>query len=297
MKESVLRTRAFESFVWYDLCNPGEEELRNFSSEHNLDFQLVQDVLQVGHLPKFEKLPGYDFLILRAFVNPGKKQFNTLMNLTNKVSFFVKKDKLITVHRAEFAFFFNKDRKYQSCDELLLELMNDMIQTFHEPAEEHVNQVTEIEKVIFLNNQGKLFLEDLYHLRSESRIFKKLLGITERTVSSIALPEANNVSLQDLKDSLLELNLQFSEVNDDLQELLQTYLSLEAGKNNDVMKMLTVFSAFFLPLTFIAGVYGMNFDYMPELRAKLGYFYTMGAMGVISIGIFVWFRVKKIIGS
>jgi magnesium transporter len=61
------------------------------------------------------------------------------------------------------------------------------------------------------------------------------------------------------------------------------------------MKLLTVFSAFFLPLTFLVGVYGMNFKFMPELNWEYGYYLTWGAMLSISIAIFIWFKVRKII--
>jgi magnesium transporter len=61
------------------------------------------------------------------------------------------------------------------------------------------------------------------------------------------------------------------------------------------MKLLTIFSAFFLPLTFIAGIYGMNFRYMPELEWHNGYFMTLGLMAIISIVIYMWFKRKKII--
>jgi magnesium transporter len=60
------------------------------------------------------------------------------------------------------------------------------------------------------------------------------------------------------------------------------------------MKLLTIFSAFFLPLTFIVGVYGMNFKYMPELLWKNGYYYTLIFMAVVCIAIFIWFRKRKI---
>ncbi|NGY38967.1 hypothetical protein FQU23_015820 [Flavobacterium sp. XN-5] len=76
---------------------------------------------------------------------------------------------------------------------------------------------------------------------------------------------------------------------------MNTYLSVTAQKSNDVMKLLTIFSAFFLPLTFIVGVYGMNFDFMPELRWKYGYLYVIIFMVILSVLIFIWFKRKKIL--
>ncbi|MEG0915842.1 MAG: CorA family divalent cation transporter [Myroides sp.] len=89
--------------------------------------------------------------------------------------------------------------------------------------------------------------------------------------------------------------LSYDEVLEDANNLLNSYHSVNAQKNNDVMKLLTVFSAFFLPLTFIAGIYGMNFDYMPELEWHFGYFATLTVMLVIAIIIFLWFKRKKIL--
>ena len=74
--------------------------------------------------------------------------------------------------------------------------------------------------------------------------------------------------------------------------LLKIYLSLSAQRTNEVMRMLTIFSAFFLPLTFIAGIYGMNFKFMPELGWKAGYPAVLFLMVVVAGGIYVWFRRK-----
>lgn len=101
--------------------------------------------------------------------------------------------------------------------------------------------------------------------------------------------------MQDIKDKLLSLILTYEEVLENSNNLLNTYLSVNAQKSNDVMKLLTIFSAFFLPLTFVAGIYGMNFENMPELKWHLGYFLTLGVMVVIAIIIYVWFKRKRII--
>ena len=93
----------------------------------------------------------------------------------------------------------------------------------------------------------------------------------------------------------MSLILVFDEVSEDANNLLNTYLSVNTQKSNDVMKLLTIFSAFFLPLTFIAGIYGMNFEHMPELKWPAGYFFTLGLMFAVAVIIYLWFRRKHIL--
>jgi magnesium transporter len=107
--------------------------------------------------------------------------------------------------------------------------------------------------------------------------------------------EQSKTALQDVKDTMLSLVLNYDEVLENSHNLLNTYLSVNAQKSNDVMKLLTIFSAFFLPLTFIGGIYGMNFENMPELRWQFGYFITLGVMALVALIIYVWFKRKKII--
>jgi magnesium transporter len=75
--------------------------------------------------------------------------------------------------------------------------------------------------------------------------------------------------------------------------LLDIYLSSISNRTNDVVKVLTIISTIFMPLTFIAGVYGMNFEYMPELKWKYGYFVVLGAMLISTLLMLAWFRRKK----
>ena len=74
------------------------------------------------------------------------------------------------------------------------------------------------------------------------------------------------------------------------------HVTMASQRTNEVMRVLTVFSAFFLPLTFLVGVYGMNFRFMPELEQRWGYPAVLGLMGVISLVIFVWFRRRGWLG-
>jgi magnesium transporter len=85
----------------------------------------------------------------------------------------------------------------------------------------------------------------------------------------------------------------YDQIHEDVSNLVNFYLSISAQKTNEVIKVLTIFSVFFMPLTFVAGIYGMNFDYMPELRERWGYPALLGFMLLLSGLIYVWFRRKK----
>jgi magnesium transporter len=108
----------------------------------------------------------------------------------------------------------------------------------------------------------------------------------------VEVSAAHKSALADIHDSMLNLVLVYEEVLDNAHTILNTYLSINAQKSNDVMKVLTVFSAFFLPLTFIVGIYGMNFEHMPELKWANGYYLALGFMLLITLGIYRWFKKK-----
>ena len=170
-----------------------------------------------------------------------------------------------------------------------------MVETYQAPLNELDKKIEEFEKTIFLKDYSKVSLEDLYFLKTQTRITKKLLHLFQIVTNQIEVSEPNKTALQDIKDSLLNLMLNYDEVLENANNLLNSYHSVNSQKSNDVMKLLTIFSAFFLPLTFIAGIYGMNFENMPELKWQFGYFMTLGIMAIIAIIIYFWFKRKNII--
>ncbi|HSA05103.1 MAG TPA: CorA family divalent cation transporter, partial [Tenuifilaceae bacterium] len=153
----------------------------------------------------------------------------------------------------------------------------------------------EFEKLIFLQNGKSISVEALYFQKSKARISKKILQLTQNVFNLLTVSPDSASLLQDLKETALNYTLHYDEVIEDVNSILNTYLSITAKRSNDVMKLLTIFSAFFLPLTFIAGVYGMNFSFMPELQWHNGYFIVLGIMLLISGLIYIWFRHRRII--
>jgi magnesium transporter len=170
-----------------------------------------------------------------------------------------------------------------------------MVETYQAPLNVLDKQIEDFEKTIFLTDYSKISLEDLYFLKTQTRITKKLLLLFQNVIQQIEVSETYKTALQDIKDRLVSLILSYDEVLENANNLLNTYHSVSTQKSNDVMKLLTIFSAFFLPLTFIAGIYGMNFKNMPELNWEIGYFLALALMLIIAIVIYFWFKRKKII--
>ena len=155
--------------------------------------------------------------------------------------------------------------------------------------------------LLLLEEQDKLTKQRmnqlLYHLHRRASVYSRMLSLTqaalESAYSSIRICSAEYA--EQMSRSCGELALKAESLHDNCQNLLNLHLSLVSFRTNELMNILTVFSAFFIPLTFISGVYGMNFDNMPELHLHYGYYYCLSAMLAITIGVFIFFRQKGLI--
>jgi len=287
--------KRYSNFEWIDLEKPSHEELETITKQINIDLLLIDDILEHGHLPKIEKINDYTFIILRAYSANDADNVSTVGELSNKIAFFIKEKNLITFHRAEFDFLKNLSGEFDDSEELMLNIIDKMILTYSKPLQIQSEIIDELEKEIFIKNSRSISIKSLYYQKSKARISKKVLQLTQSVLNQITVKPKSNSLLQDLKDKVLNYLLFYDEVLEDANNILSTYLSVTANKSNEVMKLLTIFSAFFLPLTFVVGIYGMNFDFMPELRWHYGYFTILGGMLFISIIIFIWFKRKNIL--
>ncbi len=286
----------FGKFEWLDIEKPKQTELIDLTHPFSIDVNLLDDALEHGHLPKLEKHGAFTFMIFRAYTVDPHINHTTVAKLSNKVAFLINEDNLITIHQKPFEFFNKiKEREFDDPEALMLAIINEMLLSFETPVNWLSDKMDDNEKEIFLKKHGKVSIEQLYYQKAKARICRKLLQFSHNVLNQLVVKQENVSNLQDIRESIVNYMLQLDEVIDDAQSILNTHLSLTAQKSNDVMKLLTVFSAFFLPLTFIVGVYGMNFKHMPELDWHWGYYVTWGVMIGISIIIFLWFKRKKFV--
>lgn len=150
-----------------------------------------------------------------------------------------------------------------------------------------------------LKSQDKEILEDIYNFKGELIYLRKSIRPCREMMISLQKKEWEMLS-GEINIQAKELNENINHILDSLEsyrELLSDYLNIYhttmSSKLNDIMKFLTVFSVIFIPLTFIAGIYGTNFDVLPELHYKYSYFIMWGFMVLIAIGMILYFKRKK----
>ncbi len=288
------KLKTYDSFEWIDLENPTQQELKELTQPFDIDYNLLEDILEHGHLPKIEKLKDYTFLILRAHSQTTQNNIATVGELTNKIAFFINENRLITIHRASFKFLENLAGDFEDSEKLMLGIIDRMLFTYEIPLQQQNDKMDQLEREVFLKNGSPISIETLYYQKSQARIIKKILQVTQNVLNQVVVQAESKSLLQDVKETTLSYLVDYDEVLEDANNILNTYLSVTAKRSNDVMKLLTIFSAFFLPLTFIAGIYGMNFVHMPEITWDNGYYFVLGAMLLVALIIFLWFKKRKI---
>jgi magnesium transporter len=292
MKE---KSTDFANFQWVDLENPKLTELKEKIQPYGLNPHLMEDLLEVGHLPKLEKVGEFNFMILRAYSVKSNDRLTTIPELSNKIGFFFTNEVLLTVHQKPFHFLEEVSGHFEDPEALILKITEKMLATYQDPADWLSEEMDRFESDVFLGRRNRFSIESLYFAKAKARSCKKVLQLTQTVLLHLDVHPTNEGQLQDLKETTTSLILQFEDFLDEANSLLNIYLSSTSQKTNEVMKLLTIFSAFFLPLTFLVGVYGMNFKFMPELDWEYGYYVTWGAMFGISLLIFIWFKRRKII--
>jgi magnesium transporter len=301
MLRTVFRSTT-PAFTWLDLVEPSRADLDEIARTYGLTASAVTDCLDPEHLPKFEHFNGTSFAILRAHDERADARADTIQSFTRKVAIFWGAEFLITIHRKDQPYLSTLMQQWENRKatpeesrplwaDLLADLTNAAVQTYERPLVDAETRVDAFEAQLLSEHDVAEVVRELYQLKRQVTLAKRLLWRTLTVVSRFPLPGERSGSLmQDLRENTESMHFYADELVEDVVNLLHMQLSLAAHRTNEVIQVLTVFSAFFLPLTFIVGVYGMNFQYMPELTQRLGYPAVLAAMGLVCLGIAIWFR-------
>lgn len=285
-------------FKWIDVQNPTVEELKQISMKYKLHRYTVMDCLQSDHLPKQENLGNMQFVITRFLVDNQSLKAHTIQEVSSKLAIFYNAELIITVHRLKQPFLkairiqHAENGGYRSVSELVTKIVWQVLHSYDQPALDVSQQIDDIEEHVFMKPLTKVLLEDIYLIRRKASVCLKLLLLSKEVINKIPSIDIETSVLQDAKDLHLKLVTLFEQAHEDSTHLLDIYLSLSSKNSNEVMKVLTIFSVFLLPPTFIVGLYGMNFEYMPELHHRYAYPIVLGVIISITAIIYFWFKRK-----
>lgn len=285
--------------TWIDVTAPSQEELHGLARTHGLHPTTVEDCLDPAHLPKHERLGEATFVILRLWGERSDRVGEAVQDVTRKIALFTRSDLLLTIHRAdlkairvveeEWTSARGRDKR-PSVPVLVADIAQEVFATYDQPMDDAEQLLRTFERAVFDPKVKRPQLGAIHQLKGRIGLMRRMLWLTSGVITKTGGEERMSPVYQDIRETAESYLFYADQLVDETQNLLAMHLAVASHRTNEVMRVLTVFSAFFLPLTFIVGVYGMNFEYMPELKWVAGYPLVLGLMAAVSLVIFFWFR-------
>lgn len=281
---------------WIDFNNPTEEEINKLDSVLHFHSLAIEDCIHGQQRPKLDYYDDYSLIVTHTIGPEGYDQF--------EINFFVGENYIVTFHRQnlmEVNQVWNTLIKYENIkkwDEyrVLYEIFDKVVDNFFPiiyELEDHINQVETNPHGVSMHIE----LDKLFQLRHKllklRHAIHPLRDLLYRILNSHHLEiQSHREFFVDIYDHLLKLSEMVDSNRDVTNDIRDNFISLNSYQQNKVIQILTVITSIFAPLTFIAGIYGMNFNNMPELSWDYGYFIVLGVMLLISILMILWFKKK-----
>jgi magnesium transporter len=284
-------------WFWVDFDAPTEEETKLLDSFFHFHPLAIEDCLHLLQRPKVDHYEDTHFFVIHGIDQDTLK--------VEEIDFFLGPRGIVSFHLhpsmemdeawrriLEAPLDSNQDHHYVAYM-ILDNLVDNYFPTLYR-IEDQLNDLESREETEKLQT----LIDEVYDIRSEllrlRRTVIPMRDLLYRVISSDKIPGIREhiVYYTDIHDHLLKLTDMIESNREMTADLRDSYDSIRSSRMNGIMKTLTVITTIFMPLTFIAGVYGMNFHHMPELEWQWGYFVILALMGVLGIGMYIWFRRK-----
>ncbi len=276
------------------------KDLKFLHERYEINNLLLEDTIDPNHLPKYEEDGNVKFFLLRESTELERKNLNTISDISTKIAIFILDKTIITIHRMKTRSISETKKKLTLTQEevtpqkvaLMVAIL--IMKSFDDESISLLETMDNIENEIFLKNTNHTSqIRRLYKLKRKSGLNSRVLVISTDAIDKFKLLNLQDSEIVDLKDKHKDVVADFDHLNAQITNLISMFLALSDQKANQVMKVLAIYSVYFLPITFIAGVYGMNFDNMPELHHKYGYYFTLGGMALVVISTFIYVRRRQ----
>ena len=293
--------------IWVDMESPTEADEQVLLNVFRFHPLTVEDCRENRHYPKVEEFDGYIYFIVHGVTaDTSSASFNTI-----ELDGFLGRNYVITYHHDFFRSIANVKQLLRTspvaCQRgtpfLLHQILDQVVDYYSPVLDDFDERIDQLEDNIFnLGRPNNKILSEIMELKRSvlrlRRISVKQMDILHRMSRGefALIPDVMRPFYRDVYDHLVRVVDLSENYRDLISGSLEAYLSVVSNRLNEIMKVLTIFSAIMLPLTFIAGVYGMNFDNMPELHSRYGYFTVLIIMIVVAIGMLLFFKRRGWIG-
>ena len=276
------------------------EKLGSYFDIHPLT---LEDVLNTGQRPKMEDYESYVYTVLKMILlNTEKKdividQVSIIFGYNYILSFMEKGENIFDPLKERLKNPASRLRK-NGVDYLAYGLIDSVIDNYFLILEHFGEEIEDLEEELIIHPTPETlktiqkYKRDMIILRKSVWPLRELINCMQQIESEI-IKDTTRIYLRDVYDHTIRVIESVEDFRDILSSMVDIYLSSVSNKMNDIMKVLTVIATIFIPLTFIAGVYGMNFDNMPELHWSWGYPAVMLFMTLIGITMFIYFKKKR----
>lgn len=264
---------------------------------------VLEDIVNTEHRPKIEDYGEYVYIVLKMLsVKQETKEIEV-----EQVSLILGAYFVITFQEREGDIFnFIRERiknhkgriRRMGTDYLAYSLIDAVVDNYFNILDKISEEIERLEENLLANPQPEL-LQNLHRLKQDMLFLKKSVGPLREIVNSLVrgdsslVHETSQIYFRDVYDHTIHVIDSIETMRDMISGMLDTYLSSISNRMNEVMKVLTIIATIFIPLTFLAGIYGMNFKFMPELEWKWGYFTIWSVMIIVFFVMVFYFRRKK----
>ncbi len=302
--EEAFPFKGKPTVTWISIDGIHDKEIIEKIGDHfNIHLLLLEDIMNTNQRPKMEDFGEYLFIVLKTLSHDEEGDRIS----AEQVSLIVNRDVVISFQERESPIFEplrerirnGKGRvRRMGTDYLAYSIIDAIVDEYFVIIENIGEDIERFEDNLVLD-PGPRTLKGIQSLRTEMLILRKaiwpmrevVLGL-ERLESAL-IQESTDIFFRDVYEHTVQIMDTVETYRDMLSGMLDIYLSSISNRLNEVMKVLTIIATIFIPLTFIAGVYGMNFDFMPELKWRYGYAFAWSVMLAVVGVMLYYFRKKK----
>ncbi|MEC1521211.1 magnesium/cobalt transporter CorA [Neobacillus niacini] len=287
-------------WFWVDFSEPTDEEVQHLTDTFHFHPLAIEDCLYKSpQRPKLDYYDDYTFFITHI-VREVEKEV-----IKEELDFFVGENFIVTFHlmpsievsQVMGRLTTQKDIGNFTTHHVFYEILDKIVDNYFPIIYKIEDILDEIEDNTLnnpMNNLLKKLFETRYMLLNLTHTINPMRDLLYRMLNSQHLVPIikRKEYFSDIYDHLLKLSEMTMANREITADIRDNYLSLNSHQTNNVMKVLTIMTSIFAPLTFIAGIFGMNFEHMPELSWKYGYPFSLMLMGIIGFSLFLWFKKK-----